>query len=84
MRPVHFRAARCGGSARLGAASPSGRALGPLRPSVTRDVERDVVARNVNGAIALLRSALAQAPGDPEIAEVLGRLAFRDREPGGR
>ncbi|HET8541196.1 MAG TPA: PilZ domain-containing protein [Anaeromyxobacter sp.] len=41
-------------------------------------------AGNVNGAIALLRRALALAPGDPEIAQVLGNLAFRDREPGAR
>lgn len=34
---------------------------------------------NVNGAITLLRYALSLAPGDPEIAEVLGKLAFKDR-----
>jgi hypothetical protein len=34
---------------------------------------------NLNGALALLRRALALAPGDAEIAGVLGRLAFRDR-----
>ncbi len=34
---------------------------------------------SVNGAIALLRRALALAPGDPEIAAELGKLAFRDR-----
>lgn len=39
---------------------------------------------NLNGAIALLRRALALAPGDPEIAGVLGKLAFRDRDPGSR
>ncbi len=44
----------------------------------------EFLSGNVNGAIALLRTALAQAPGDPEIAEILGRLAFRDRDPGGR
>jgi hypothetical protein len=36
-------------------------------------------AGNLNGAIALLRRALALAPGDPEIAEVLGKFAFQDR-----
>ncbi len=34
---------------------------------------------HLNGALALLRRALALAPGDAEIAGVLGRLAFRDR-----
>jgi hypothetical protein len=32
-----------------------------------------------NRAIALLRRALALAPGDPEIAAQLGKLAFKDR-----
>lgn len=41
-------------------------------------------AGNVSGSIALLRRALALAPGDPEIAEVLGKLAFRGRPPGSR
>jgi hypothetical protein len=40
-------------------------------------------AGSVNGAIALLRRALQLAPGDPEIAAALGRLAFKDRTPGG-
>ncbi len=35
-----------------------------------------------NRAIALLRRALALAPGDPEIASQLGKLAFKDRTPG--
>ena len=34
---------------------------------------------SVNGAIALLRRALQLAPGDPEIAQALGKLAFKDR-----
>ena len=34
---------------------------------------------SVNQAIALLRRALQLAPGDPEIAEALGKLAFRGR-----
>jgi hypothetical protein len=33
----------------------------------------------VNGAIALLRRALQLSPGDPEIAQALGKLAFKDR-----
>ncbi len=39
-------------------------------------------AGRVNGAIALLRRALALAPGDPDIAAQLGELAFKDRMPG--
>jgi hypothetical protein len=33
----------------------------------------------VDSAIATLRSALHLSPGDPEIAALLGQLAFRDR-----
>jgi Flp pilus assembly protein TadD len=44
----------------------------------------EIRASNVNGAIGLLREALALAPGDPEIAQQLGQLAFRDRTPGRR
>jgi hypothetical protein len=36
-------------------------------------------AGRVHEAIALLREALTLAPRDPEIAELLGRLAFKDR-----
>jgi TolA-binding protein len=36
----------------------------------------------VNGAIALLRRALSMSPGDPDVAEALGKLAFKDRLPG--
>lgn len=36
-------------------------------------------AGRVNGALALLRHALALAPGDPEIAAALGQLAFKGR-----
>jgi hypothetical protein len=43
----------------------------------------ELQAGSVNGAIALLRRALAFAPGDPEIAAALGKLAFKDRAPGG-
>ena len=34
---------------------------------------------NVAEAVAILRSALQLAPRDAEIAEMLGRLAFKDR-----
>lgn len=37
---------------------------------------------DVNGALALLREALKLAPGDPDIAAALGKLAFKDRLPG--
>jgi len=36
-------------------------------------------AGKIDTAIGLLRQALQLAPGDPEIAALLGRLAFRDR-----
>jgi hypothetical protein len=39
----------------------------------------ELQAGSVNGALALLRRALALAPGDPEIAAALGKLAFKDR-----
>lgn len=39
---------------------------------------------NVSGAIALLRQALTQDPGDAEIAEALGKLAFGTRPSGAR
>lgn len=39
---------------------------------------------HLNGALALLRRALALAPGDPEISDVLGQLAFKDRATYGR
>jgi hypothetical protein len=38
----------------------------------------------VNGALSLLRRALALAPGDAEIADELGKLAFKGRTPGAR
>jgi hypothetical protein len=37
---------------------------------------------SVNGAIALLRRALQLAPGDAEIAQALGKLAFKKDRPG--
>ncbi len=42
----------------------------------------ELTAGNVNGALALLRRALSLSPGDPEIAQAIGRLAFKDRMPG--
>jgi hypothetical protein len=44
----------------------------------------EIGAGRVNGALALLRRALALAPGDPEIAGTLGQLAFKDRVTYGR
>lgn len=46
-----------------------------------RRASLDAEAGKVDGALGLLRRALQLAPGDPEIAELLGRLAFRDRSP---
>ncbi len=60
------------------------RARGGDAQAVYDRAHAEFKAGNVNGAIALLRRALALAPGDPEIAEVLGKLAFRNREPGSR
>ncbi len=37
---------------------------------------------STHAAIAFLRRALQLAPGDPEIAAQLGKLAFKDRTPG--
>ncbi|HEX9050006.1 MAG TPA: tetratricopeptide repeat protein, partial [Anaeromyxobacter sp.] len=67
----------------VGWRKPARQRSGEAQASFDR-ARAEFLAGNVNGAIALLRSALAAAPGDPEIAEVLGRLAFRDREPGAR
>jgi hypothetical protein len=39
---------------------------------------------NATGAITFLRIALTLAPGDREIAEQLGKVAFGGRSPGGR
>lgn len=44
----------------------------------------EIGAGHLNGALALLRRALALAPGDPEIAGALGQLAFKDRATYGR
>jgi hypothetical protein len=42
----------------------------------------EIQAGATNRAIALLRRALQLAPGDPDIAAQLGKLAFKDRMPG--
>lgn len=42
----------------------------------------ELAAGRVNWALALLRRALALAPGDAEIAGALGALAFKGRNPG--
>ncbi len=62
---------------------PAKRRSGEAQASFDR-ARAEFLAGNVNGALALLRSALALAPGDPEIADVLGRLAFQDRDRGAR
>ncbi|ABC82563.1 PilZ domain-containing protein [Anaeromyxobacter dehalogenans] len=54
----------------------------PRPPEASECLERargELAEGRVHGAIALLRRALAVAPGDPEIAGVLGRLAFDGR-----
>jgi PilZ domain len=38
---------------------------------------KEIDGGSVNGAIALLRKALSLAPGDPDIAATLGKLAFK-------
>jgi hypothetical protein len=81
-------AARAGGPAR-----DEGKGTGWRQPARARSGEAQAAfdraraefsAGNVNGAIALLRRALALAPGDPEIADVLGKLAFGERDPEAR
>ncbi len=44
----------------------------------------EIEAGNASGALALLRRALHLCPGDPEIGEALGKLAFKDRDSGAR
>jgi hypothetical protein len=39
-------------------------------------------ASNISGALSFLRLALSLAPGDAEIAQEIGKLAFKDRLPG--
>jgi hypothetical protein len=44
----------------------------------------EIAAGDVNAGITFLRIALTLAPGDPEIARQLGKVAFGGRRPGGR
>ena len=73
--------------------APDDRGAGGRKHAAKRPGEAQVLfdrartefaAGNLNGAIALLRRALALAPGDAEVAQVLGNLAFRDRDPDAR
>ncbi|MGB8930651.1 MAG: PilZ domain-containing protein [Anaeromyxobacteraceae bacterium] len=51
----------------------------PEADGLFRQATHEADAGKVEAAIALLRQALQLSPGDPEIAALLGRLAFRDR-----
>ena len=58
------------------------RKTGARSPEAQAAYERalaELQAGSVAGAIALLRRALALAPGDPQIAAELGKHAFRNR-----
>lgn len=55
------------------------RARSPEAQAVFDRALEELRSGSVNGAIALLRRALQLAPGDPEIAQALGKLAFKDR-----
>jgi hypothetical protein len=75
------------------AASASGAGVGWKHPAHQRGAEAQALYEralvemsggNTSRAIALLRQALTQAPGDAEIAEALGKLAFGGRPPGTR
>jgi hypothetical protein len=50
----------------------------PQADKLVREARLQAEAGKVDAAIGLLRQALQLAPGDPEIAAMLGRLAFRD------
>jgi uncharacterized protein HemY len=58
------------------------RARSPEAQKAFDEALRELQAGSTNRAIALLRRALALAPGDPDIAATLGKLAFKDRMPG--
>ncbi len=62
-------------------ASPEGMARSVEAQALYDRALGELQAGSVHGAITLLRQALAQAPGDSEIAATLGKLAFRDRTP---
>jgi len=51
----------------------------PEADQLFRQATLDAEAGKVDSAIGQLRKALHLSPGDPEIAALLGRLAFRDR-----
>ncbi|HSM92653.1 MAG TPA: PilZ domain-containing protein [Anaeromyxobacteraceae bacterium] len=51
----------------------------PEADGIFRRATLEAEAGKVESAIGLLRQALHLSPGDPEIAALLGRLAFRDR-----
>jgi hypothetical protein len=51
----------------------------PEADQLFRQATLEAEAGKVDGAIAMLRQALHLSPGDPEIAALLGKLAFRDR-----
>jgi hypothetical protein len=62
-------------------------AAGPRSPEAQACLDLasiELAAGRVSGALSLLRRALALTPGDAEIAGAIGRLAFKDRQPGGR
>jgi hypothetical protein len=56
-----------------------GRPRAPEAQGCLELARAEITGGRVSGALALLRHALALAPGDPEIAAEIGRLAFRDR-----
>jgi hypothetical protein len=51
----------------------------PEADQLFRHASLEAEAGRVDAAIGMLRQALQMSPGDPEIAALLGRLAFRDR-----
>lgn len=51
----------------------------PQADHLFRQASLEAEAGKVEAAIGMLRQALQIAPGDPEIAALLGKLAFRDR-----
>ncbi len=59
--------------------SPSGRS--PQAQQHYQNALASAAHGDVQGALRLLRQALALSPKDAEIAQALGQLAFRDRRP---
>jgi Flp pilus assembly protein TadD len=60
---------------------PHRRGRGPEAQAAFERALAQAESGDVSGAVSLLRRALALSPGDPEIAEALGKLAFKDRLP---